>query len=359
MITMSSCKIQKNDGLSVLRGIFILMIVFHHMDLYAGGGTLGVSFFFVLGGFSLSLGYYDIVCSPSFSYLSFVKRRCMKFFPLHWFTLMLVFPLALFPLVIGTVAWWKVLAPLIPNALLLQSLIPISSVYFSFNAVSWYLSATLIFSFLFPFIVRFMNRWEIRGKILLLVVIVSLYGALVYCLPIESRHAILYINPLIRSIDFFLGILLYVIYRDSVLHHINSWQKDGYVYECIGIFCIIFLIGISVVSSENMRLISAIYWIPVAVLILSTMLNSNAVSIQIGGGKKIRHVLLEIGELSFPIFLVHQVVIRYSNLLFRFCGFDCAPIKNIVLIILIFTASWLCNQYYLRPVLLWLKERKI
>ena len=61
MTTKSSSAMQKSNNLTVLRGIFIIMIVLHHLNLYEGGGTLGVAFFFMLGGFALSLGYYDKV----------------------------------------------------------------------------------------------------------------------------------------------------------------------------------------------------------------------------------------------------------------------------------------------------------
>lgn len=42
-------------SLTSLRGIFILFIFFHHcMNLYPGGGSMAVTFFFVLGGFSMN-----------------------------------------------------------------------------------------------------------------------------------------------------------------------------------------------------------------------------------------------------------------------------------------------------------------
>lgn len=51
---------------------------------------LGVAFFFMLGGFVLSLGYYDKFCLLNFSWRAFIKKRCAKFFPLHWLCLLAV-----------------------------------------------------------------------------------------------------------------------------------------------------------------------------------------------------------------------------------------------------------------------------
>ena len=65
-----------NNAITSLRGIFIIMIVLHHLGLYSGGGTLGVAFFFMLGGLTLSLGYYERVCRPDFEYSQYIRRRC-------------------------------------------------------------------------------------------------------------------------------------------------------------------------------------------------------------------------------------------------------------------------------------------
>ena len=52
-------------SLTSLRGLFILFIFFHHcLGLYPGGGSMAVAFFFVLGGYSMTLGYKDKVIKP-------------------------------------------------------------------------------------------------------------------------------------------------------------------------------------------------------------------------------------------------------------------------------------------------------
>ena len=74
--------------LTSLRGIFILLMFFWHCkSLYPGGG-MAVSFFFVLSGYSLTLGYKHRLLQPGFSYKNYFTRRCIKFFPLHWMCLL-------------------------------------------------------------------------------------------------------------------------------------------------------------------------------------------------------------------------------------------------------------------------------
>lgn len=351
MTMKNSSAMQKNSNLTALRGIFILMIVLHHLDLYDGGGSLGVSFFFMLSGFSLSLGYYDKVCKSDFNFCSYFKKRCEKFYPLHWLCLFAVLPLTLLPIIKGTSDIKATIATLIPNALLLQSLIPIKSVYFSFNAVSWYLSATIILAFLYPFIVKGLNKLSDGGKIVILFAILSAYTTLVCLLPIEQRHAILYINPFVRAVDFIIGIYLFLLYRKNFLRSRQIFSNRW--YESITIIMIIVAVITSCIASENTVLIAAIYWLPLSILLLT-----NTSSQQNWGGRRVFNIFVWIGEISFPMYLTHQIVIRYVGTLCSFIGLHNRVVTILISIPLIVIASWLCSKYFLRTVSLWLKERK-
>lgn len=274
MITKSSSAMQKSNNLTVLRGIFIIMIVLHHLNLYEGGGTLGVAFFFMLGGFALSLGYYDKVCKSEFSFFQYFRRRCEKFFPLHWLCLLAILSLSLWSIIKGIGNISDTILTLIPNALLLQSLIPIKSVYFSFNAVSWYLSATMILSILFPCIVKGLNKLSDRSKIVTLIIILSAYFILVCSCPIEYRHPILYINPFVRVVDFIIGIYLFLLYRKIATYE----QAIGYpnrLIVVISLMMIILATVTSIIASKDTVLITAVYWLPLSVLIISSMIKTD------------------------------------------------------------------------------------
>ena len=350
MTTKNSSAMQKNNNLTVLRGIFIIMIVLHHLNLYEGGGSLGVAFFFMLGGFALSLGYYDKVCKSDFSFLQYFRRRCEKFFPLHWLCLLAILPLSLWSIIKGIGNINDTILTLIPNALLLQSLIPINSVYFSFNAVSWYLSATMILSVLFPCIVKGLNKLSDRSKIVTLIIILSAYFILVCFLPIEYRHPILYINPFVRVVDFIIGIYLFLLYRKITTNE----QAIGYpnrLIVVISLMMIILATVTSIIASKDTVLIAAVYWLPLSVLIISSMIKTD-----IGGGK-IYNLLVRIGDLSFPMFLSHLIVIVYVNYICSFIGLN-NKVSIAISLPLIFLVAWLCDKYFLKTVSLWLKKGK-
>ena len=190
-------------SLTSLRGLFILFIFLHHAGVYPGGGTLGVAFFFVLSGFSMTLGYHDRIVEPFFNYKLYLTRRCIKFYPMHWIALIANIPYVL----MGTLHW-----SLIPlfflNAALLQTLVPIKEGYFSYNAVSWFLADILFFTMVFPSVYRFIIETNTKNRLLIALAIAGLYMLLVLFVPEKYHHAILYISPFIRIIDFVFGICL-------------------------------------------------------------------------------------------------------------------------------------------------------
>lgn len=139
------------SSLQALRFIFALFIFAHHFPLrdgesdalLEGTGPMGVSFFLVLSGFVMSLGYADKVRLPNFSWGDFMKKRLIRLWPLHILCLLI----------------WIVAAsrqstfsiqplPLLGNFFLLQSWIPM--VEAKGNAVAWCLSDLIFFYALFP-----------------------------------------------------------------------------------------------------------------------------------------------------------------------------------------------------------------
>lgn len=104
---------------------------------------------------------------------------------------------------------------LLANVSLTQSFFPNSSIYYSLNAVSWYLSLCLFCYFCFPLLLHLFKRISIKKAILWIVVIFLGQTILGY---ISSKLNLLisdgftkwfvYICPFIRIAEFILGCLL-------------------------------------------------------------------------------------------------------------------------------------------------------
>jgi len=207
-------------SLSSLRFLFALMIFMHHFAIggvgaFPAGGPCGVSFFMVLSGFALCCGYADKVSRGEFSWKTFMLKRLVKIYPLHL--------LCLAAAVLLRVEAWMGGADvssdlkILPfNALLLQSWIPVKSVYFSFNALSWCLSDFLFFYAVFPFVVRLRCSLKSRSRIALWLLAAGLYTVLVAFLPESLSHAVLYIYPITRLLDFCLGVEAFFIVRAAL-----------------------------------------------------------------------------------------------------------------------------------------------
>lgn len=335
-------------SLTSLRGIFILFIFFHHcMNLYPGGGTMAVTFFFVLGGFSMTLGYKDRVLKPDFSFREYITKRCVKFYPLHWLTLLAAVPFVLLSFS------WKQIPVLFFNASLLQTWIPIKSFYFSFNWVSWYLANTMFFAVLFPLLFKWIVRATPKGKAAIAASFALVYTLVAVSIPLEWRHAILYISPYMRLTDFVFGIFLALGYLKLKEYEVD--RKRGVVYQIAIIAAIILLVVESCLVSESTSFIAPIYWPLVAFVIVLASLTGTA-----GGG----YLLLEnkwlqrLGELSFTIFLTHQLVLRYTTVVFeKILHFENNIVYVIFTLSITILVSSVVEKYILKPITKWLTKR--
>ena len=336
-------------SLTSLRGIFILFIFLHHCSLYSGGGSMAVAFFFVLGGFCMTLGYREKIQVSDFSYKRFILKRAIKFYPLHWMCLIATLP----TLLIHPLAWGKAIGLFGINAALLQSWIPVESVYFSYNAVSWYLCDTMFFTIMFPALCRIITSTSKKGKAAIATAIAGLYAVVVALIPTKMYHPILYICPLIRLTDFVLGIYLALAFM-ALKEKSKPVRISSFALQVISILLIVFLVIESCYLSDNARLIAPLYWPLVGALILSVSLSD-----AYGGGRGWleNKWLFRLGKLSFVIYMVHQVIMRYLTNVFRLLHYENDIVYFLLAILLTGIVSVVVDRYILRPLSQWLIKR--
>ena len=199
--------------LQSLRFIFVMMIFMSHFDYrdirgFDAGGDCGVAFFFILSGFVCSLGYGQRIREGAFRYGDFIWKRLKKLYPLHLLCLLF------FLLVSQTTLDMKVMT----NALLLQSWVPDPEWYFSCNKVSWFLSSLLFCYVVFPFVYRHLSRY-------LTLAVLLAYAAICWLIPYDQVNAVLYVFPLVRFVDFYLGMLLCRFYERKPGMEACSWME--------------------------------------------------------------------------------------------------------------------------------------
>lgn len=244
------------------------MLIFHH-HFYTNPqvvqfGVFPVAFFFMLSGFLMSMGYADRVFSPEFSFRQFMRRRLIRIMPLN--VTGLIFAM-LVTAAIGIVhvnprigvSWM-----LIPDLFLVQSWIPVERVYFSGNAVAWFLSDMLFCYLLFPTICKILRR-SMKPCIMVLV----LYFIAVGHIPEHRVHAFVYINPAFRVVDFMLGVCLYMYFSKwrACIHRIQKLSALNRTVIEVAPFAFAVLSLAVYPYVPTCFSYASLYWIPSAVLI--------------------------------------------------------------------------------------------
>lgn len=220
---METCNTKKNELISFygLRGYAILMIMLSHCSgLLTNGsgrnlldwwGAFGVSIFIVQSGF-LGARKYDNTYDISFkNVLSNVKRKVGKFYWLHIFTLVLSLPLAKQAFCSDFI---KTAVALILNTLMLQSFVPLAEIFFSFNAVSWYLTLVIVFEIAAPYVAAFLLKLDKRKIVFILSASILCQGIILLCSRNfqPAAHWVVYVSPITRLVDYVFGggICLYI-----------------------------------------------------------------------------------------------------------------------------------------------------
>ena len=347
------------------RFIFALMIFLHHFPvdgkgLFAAGGSCGVSFFLVLSGFVMSAGYGERVLQNDFNYGNYFKKRLTRVYPLH----LLCLCVAALLLVMAGAFGLKNGVVLGINALLLQSWIPVKEIYFSFNAVSWCLCDFLFFYAMFPLLHRFSARIGLGKSIVLTGMAAVIYFVIMYSIPENWAHPLLYISPLFRLLDFVIGMLLYDVYRRMIGSEriVRRLKSIPYLLKSLAetvpiILLSVFIIIFPVIPEKF--ICASFWWIPSCLLIMTF-----AAASQTGGGMFSRllenKTLVYLGNISFSFYMVHQLGIRILNILFDKTGIGTPWYINLALFAAIILAgSIIVSRYFEKPVVTALNRKLI
>lgn len=335
---------KKIDSIQALRAWAFLGVFVSHTGIrcFKGMGAWGVSIFFILSGFLMTYNYYGKKRIESISFIknmSFAWNKIKHFYPLHIIT-MLAMSIFMF---IGedVVQISQMIVKLFLNLLLLQCWIPIQS---SINGVSWYLCVTMFLYFLFPYILKYMERdysvYKAKRMFVLLVSVQIVMGIIGLHMPIFSyvesgwiekdlTQWFVYYFPPTRALDFAIGCNMG--YCFVVKESEKNQQKNTTFLELITIALIIvanicFVIlcpktgygdkSLLSVSSERWWTYTIIFTISSCMVIWLFAKNEGGIYQKY----LVTRMTLYIGNISSFSFLIHAVVFRYidavSNLAF-------------------------------------------
>jgi peptidoglycan/LPS O-acetylase OafA/YrhL len=200
-------------SLTSLRFVFAFMVFMSHNVIPTDclllkhifyEGYAGVGFFFILSGFILAYSYRERLLSGNMSISTFYKTRIARIYPLHLLTFIIAaILLQPFETSLGY------LVKFISNLTLTQSFLPFGGIYFAFNAPSWSISDEMFFYFLFPAILYMIYKKRKIFSVIFGGVSITLFFLTFLITKETYRHALFYINPLTRIVDFCIGICLF------------------------------------------------------------------------------------------------------------------------------------------------------
>jgi peptidoglycan/LPS O-acetylase OafA/YrhL len=307
--------------LTSFRFVAALLIFLHHcgflmgypsfrtiIEWYLRIGRFGVAFFFILSGFILTYNYhkiFDTLNRNNFAW--FYLNRIARIYPLHLLTFIVAVPLSS-PLFLNNP--FETILKAIANVMLLQSFIPNSDYYFSFNHVSWSLSNEMFFYALFPVILWALLRKRLNVRNLL-AGSVLIYLALLFIeivnLDARPNEWLFYIFPVARLVEFILGVMLGLIFiqcNDKI-----RWSAKVFtVLELLSI--ILLLAAVYCFANVHQTLRYSVVFLPFISFLIYVFAH------QLGHVSKwlSNKLFVYLGEISFSFYMIHQVVIFYLSL---------------------------------------------
>lgn len=290
--------------------VFMFHIGFRKYEL----GYIGVSFFFVLSGFILTYNYhqkFDKLTSKNIS--SFYVARFAKIYPLHVLTFLMAFPVVLKSQVDGVPN--TILKGFI-NVFLLQSYFPDPKIFFSFNTVSWSLSNEMFFYILFPFIIYGLGKFlKVTNNTRLIFLLVFTWSIVLFVFSTVKNVTIddwvLYIFPISRVFDFFVGVLLALIFINKSKNRVKINCLQFSILEISTL--VLLLISILYSPNINQSLRFSIYFLPFISFLIYVYSFQKGIVSKILSNK----FLLFLGEISFSFYMIHLLTIIYVSKITR------------------------------------------
>jgi len=309
-------------------------------------GYLGVSFFFILSGFVLAYSYREKFLQKAITRKSFYLARFARIYPLHFLTLILAIPIIYFHNSLG-------ISSFLINLFLLQSFIPKEDLFFSFNAPAWSISDEMFFYLIFPFIIILFEKAKVlKTAFYILAPIILIAGIIL--IPEHDQKAFFYVNPVIRSFDFILGILLYDLFKKQKFSSCFTTAKRATLLEIFTLSAFFIFFIFHNFLNRGFRF-SIYYWIPMCLIIYTFAQNKGWISKLLSN-----KILVFLGEISFGFYMIHYLVITYGNMLKDnyFINFN-EVILSVIYFIVTLILSCFSFIYFEKPMNTFIKKKLI
>lgn len=336
------------NSLQAYRFFFVLLILFSHFHwqgtpLSLIGGEYGVSFFFILSGFVLSVSQGQKVKEGTFNLRQFVTKQLVKFYPLHILILLIYVILD-----IRDQLGENIIKALL-NVSMLQSWVLDNTYNFAYNGVTWFLSDIMFFYLLFPWLYRSIMLSGRKQLAIGCTLVGILLMTIVAATPEVYVNTILYTFPPVRSINFAIGILICRFYKSdftqSVISRVNN--NDRHLTIALELSAIAIIVTTFVLYRFCPPRIGCMvfFLLPVSALIYISAItdNSKGLLTRLLHNRQVQ----TLGTITMEIFMIHMLIIRIFIILRNNHIFTCGLTASvIILLVTTIAAAYTIKKFY-------------
>ena len=332
-----NAKNDKNEkylrSLAGLKATCMLVLFWWHSTLPApnvGMGARTCEFLFLASGFLIGYNYYkkDVPTTWKES-LRYVLVKLKKFWPLHFIAMVMV-------LILKTqdVLSVRTIVNMVLNLSLLQAWSMNSAVHYSFNGASWFLSALIFCYFLSPVLLKLVKRIKRSYYLVTFVFVIRLLIEIIALrYPGEYFNFRFHVYPLVRAIEFFMGMSMVPIYIKM-----KPWvsRRSCFFMSIIELVTICTLIFTTISFNER--------W-PRAYFVLLAAIVLFVYAFDGGGCSRVMAItpLKWMSDIQFEFYILHQAMIKCFVELFSIV-FHNIYIANAAVFIAIIVASLLYKR---------------
>lgn len=283
-------------------------------NLFNNAG-FAVTFFFILSGFCITLGYqnkFESVTRDNF--LLFMKKRIVKLYPLYLFTTLwaFIFNICTHSDLKGILHFTACL----PVALTMTQTLTIYKPGM-LNGASWFMATIVVCYLATPHILCRLKNISVRNTVLGIAACYALVSAICILgkgIPQPYQLNILYTSPYVRIFYYVIGILLAKLYTSQNLENTLSKSK-GLLLETAAVVVGLaaYLSGAYLGMDYTDQLINIAYIPCISFCIFAFAKSSAGKSESIIGKFLGSKVMTTLGNISLDIYLLHYVVIFFGG----------------------------------------------
>jgi peptidoglycan/LPS O-acetylase OafA/YrhL len=321
------------DQLTFTRFIAALGIVFFHFIreippfdvFFIANAAIGVSYFFVLSGFVMSIAHHNKNISP----IKYYKARVARIYPVYFVALIAMsFYLFLMKELKATDFLLSLFA--------IQAWFPLYAL--AINYPAWSLSVEFFFYFMFPFILKSGKRNIYISAIIFWIFIQAF---LLFINPKDTfNHNLSHYFPLLHLNEFLAGVAAGFLYMEKK----EKWQRN-YDWVLVGLF-LLFMIVLSLIprhlSPSFHDGLLCIFFVPAIVLLA---LNTGKIT-RIFNKKP----FVFLGEISYSMYILQVPLYVFVLIILKRTGIENLTIVFMIFLPMLLLASAISYRYIETPM---------